>query len=609
MGSEHYCLRWNNHQANLLGVCAQLLRDERLVDVTLACADEGRCIRAHKVVLSACSAYFRALFVDHPARHPIVILKDVRFSDLRTIVEFMYKGEVRVEYAQLNRLLQTAESLKVKGLAEMTQEYKPDPPEQTEPEELVSRRPPSLGTGDPTPPRNSPVAAVPPPRQSPEPLPRPPSQNGSPEPPLPPTNSFGPPPTLVGCRPSPPLNCDPLPGPSNLPPIQQVPLSLKKEVDWGGGLEDKNSGGESSSEYSRMPHDSPVMDVEQRSSSSLERPPSSASSRASTPGASLLHFPLAGLLEAGLVPPLDSLGPAAFRCGACLAGFPSPWLLEQHAALQHLPGAAGPDKPFVCDQCGQSYRYRSAYVKHREQNHRARLPADKLFSCDVCGMQFRYLKSFKKHRLNHALERLHGSRRVSGDTSAPISAIPVGDQGSDQVSSSNEGLLDRDEEVADVKVKVEPEVEDAAGCEAEDPEKADVDQDDTIDSRVSGNLANATSELLRAEATEASALATLLRAETNETAERQRERRFACPFCGKCVRSKENLKLHVRKHTGERPFVCLFCGRAFGGKSDLTRHLRIHTGERPYHCDMCGKCFARADYLSKHLTTHINTPR
>lgn len=42
--------------------------------------------------------------------------------------------------------------------------------------------------------------------------------------------------------------------------------------------------------------------------------------------------------------------------------------------------------------------------------------------------------------------------------------------------------------------------------------------------------------------------------------------RFACPFCGKCVRSKENLKLHVRKHTGERPFVCLFCGRAFGGK-------------------------------------------
>ncbi|XP_050308896.1 zinc finger protein 358-like isoform X2 [Anthonomus grandis grandis] len=622
MGSEHYCLRWNNHQANLLGVCAQLLRDERLVDVTLACADEGRCIRAHKVVLSACSAYFRALFVDHPARHPIVILKDVRFNDLRTIVEFMYKGEVRVEYAQLSRLLQTAESLKVKGLAEMTREYKPEPPEQTEPEELVNRRPPSLDTSDPTPPpRNSPVAPAPPSRQSPEPVPRPPSQNGSPEPPPVITNAinnnaFGPPPSVPQCRPSPPplpLNCDPsLPGPSSLPPIQQVPLSLKKEVDWGGGgIDDKNSGGESSSEYSRLPHDSPNLDMEQRSSSSLERPPSSASSsRASTPGAPLLHFPLAGLLEAGLVPPLDGLSATAFRCGACLAGFPSPWLLEQHAALQHLPG---PDKPFVCDQCGQSYRYRSAYVKHREQNHRARLPADKLFSCDVCGMQFRYLKSFKKHRLNHALERLHGSRRISGDSSTPIPLVMPSDS-NDQVSSSNEAIMDREdeEETAVVKVKTEPETEDAPGCEGgstSDIEKPDVEQDDTIDSRVSVSLATPANELHRADPSDVSALATLLRTENTESADRQRERRFACPFCGKCVRSKENLKLHVRKHTGERPFVCLFCGRAFGGKSDLTRHLRIHTGERPYHCDMCGKCFARADYLSKHLTTHINTPR
>ncbi|KOX73230.1 Zinc finger protein 91 [Melipona quadrifasciata] len=203
----------------------------------------------------------------------------------------------------------------------------------------------------------------------------------------------------------------------------------------------------------------------------------------------------------------------ARRCGVCLATFPSAWLLERHALLQHA-GQASDDKPFTCEQCGQRYRYRSAYVKHREQNHRARLPADKLFTCDVCGMQFRYLKSFKKHRLNHALERL---QRAPEPQSSAMSVL---------ARSSHE--VDR------------------------------------------------------------------------------RERRFACPFCGKCVRSKENLKLHVRKHTGERPFVCLFCGRAFGGKSDLTRHLRIHTGERPYHCEMCGKCFARADYLSKHLTTHIH---
>lgn len=119
MGSEHYCLRWNNHQNNLLGVFSQLLQEESLVDVTLACSEEGRLIRAHKVVLSACSAYFKALFIDHPTRHPIVVLKDVRFAELRGLVEFMYRGEVNVDHRQLSTLLKTAESLKVKGLADM----------------------------------------------------------------------------------------------------------------------------------------------------------------------------------------------------------------------------------------------------------------------------------------------------------------------------------------------------------------------------------------------------------------------------------------------------------------------------------------------------------
>lgn len=146
------------------------------------------------------------------------------------------------------------------------------------------------------------------------------------------------------------------------------------------------------------------------------------------------------------------------KCVVCNATFPSVWLLEQHAALQHANLGPMEEKPFICDQCGQSYRYRSAYVKHREQNHRARLPADKLFTCDVCGMQFRYLKSFKKHRLNHALERLHGKneRRAAAES------------GSELVSSSNEALTGADD-MSELQFTIKMEDE-------ED------DQDDTIDS-------------------------------------------------------------------------------------------------------------------------------
>lgn len=50
MGNEHYCLRWSNHQSNLLGVFSELLQEESLVDVTIACS-EGASIKAHKVKL------------------------------------------------------------------------------------------------------------------------------------------------------------------------------------------------------------------------------------------------------------------------------------------------------------------------------------------------------------------------------------------------------------------------------------------------------------------------------------------------------------------------------------------------------------------------------
>ena len=54
------------------------------------------------------------MFLDHPDRHPIVILKDVRFVELHTLIEFMYKGEVNVQYCQLSELIKTAKSLKVR---------------------------------------------------------------------------------------------------------------------------------------------------------------------------------------------------------------------------------------------------------------------------------------------------------------------------------------------------------------------------------------------------------------------------------------------------------------------------------------------------------------
>ncbi|KRT86883.1 BTB domain-containing protein, partial [Oryctes borbonicus] len=117
MTMQQYCLKWNNHQPNFISVFSSLLNSESLVDVTLSA--EGRHLQAHKLVLSACSSYFQSLFTINPCQHPIVILKDVKFTDLKVMVDFMYYGEVNVSQEQLPHILKTAEMLKIKGLAEV----------------------------------------------------------------------------------------------------------------------------------------------------------------------------------------------------------------------------------------------------------------------------------------------------------------------------------------------------------------------------------------------------------------------------------------------------------------------------------------------------------
>uniref|UniRef100_A0A1A9VEU8 BTB domain-containing protein n=1 Tax=Glossina austeni TaxID=7395 RepID=A0A1A9VEU8_GLOAU len=117
MTPQRFCLRWNNHQSNMLSVFDQLLHEDQFTDVTLAV--DGRYLTAHRMVLSACSPYFNALFINHPEKHPIVILKDVPYADMKALLDFMYRGEVSVDQERLTAFLRVAESLRIKGLTEV----------------------------------------------------------------------------------------------------------------------------------------------------------------------------------------------------------------------------------------------------------------------------------------------------------------------------------------------------------------------------------------------------------------------------------------------------------------------------------------------------------
>lgn len=56
---QHYSLRWNDYTVKIVTAFQSLRDEEDFVDVTVAC--DGHHYSAHKMVLSACSPYFRSL--------------------------------------------------------------------------------------------------------------------------------------------------------------------------------------------------------------------------------------------------------------------------------------------------------------------------------------------------------------------------------------------------------------------------------------------------------------------------------------------------------------------------------------------------------------------
>jgi uncharacterized C2H2 Zn-finger protein len=118
---DQFCLKWNNYQLSLTSAFKHLLEEEDFVDVTLSA--EGQNLKAHKVVLSACSSYFRDLLKGISLwQHPVLVLRDVPFLELQSILEFVYLGEVNVEQDRLQSFLKTAELLRIKGLTDGLQE-------------------------------------------------------------------------------------------------------------------------------------------------------------------------------------------------------------------------------------------------------------------------------------------------------------------------------------------------------------------------------------------------------------------------------------------------------------------------------------------------------
>eukprot|EP00090_Calanus_glacialis_P008053 TRINITY_DN16402_c0_g1_i1.p1 TRINITY_DN16402_c0_g1~~TRINITY_DN16402_c0_g1_i1.p1 ORF type:complete len:263 (-),score=62.06 TRINITY_DN16402_c0_g1_i1:48-836(-) len=116
MSAETFNLSWNDFDICTRKTFQNLILDQDFTDVTLVCVDNKQ-IKAHKVILSACSPFFRTMLLSNPHhQHPLVYLKGIQYSELLSIIQFIYLGETQVDHSRLETFMLTAKELEIQGL-------------------------------------------------------------------------------------------------------------------------------------------------------------------------------------------------------------------------------------------------------------------------------------------------------------------------------------------------------------------------------------------------------------------------------------------------------------------------------------------------------------
>ena len=114
---EKFCLKWNDFSCNVSKSFGLFRNAEYLHDVTLV-ADDHKQVSAHKLVLSACSEYFRDVFIknNNSNTHPLLCLDGISSSELDDILGYIYNGEIQIYQDKIDRFLSVAQRFKLEGL-------------------------------------------------------------------------------------------------------------------------------------------------------------------------------------------------------------------------------------------------------------------------------------------------------------------------------------------------------------------------------------------------------------------------------------------------------------------------------------------------------------
>ena len=129
MHQEKYNLIWHSYSDHLKIMMKELMMNEEYSDVTLVTEDKKH-IQANIHILIACSPVFKDILKRDKNSSPIVYLRGIQYSELESIMQFIYLGEATFYEERMDEFLAVAKSLEIKELCNAVTEAeikKPSP--------------------------------------------------------------------------------------------------------------------------------------------------------------------------------------------------------------------------------------------------------------------------------------------------------------------------------------------------------------------------------------------------------------------------------------------------------------------------------------------------
>ena len=136
MDKVKYNLTWQHYSDHLKSMMKDLMMNEEFSDVTLVTEDKKH-IMANINILSACSPVFKEILKKQKNSSQIMYLRGIQFSEMESILQFIYLGEATFYEERMGEFLAVAKSLEIKELCNTKAETNNEPDDENSPVEKI----------------------------------------------------------------------------------------------------------------------------------------------------------------------------------------------------------------------------------------------------------------------------------------------------------------------------------------------------------------------------------------------------------------------------------------------------------------------------------------